>query len=184
MEGGTHQKQKAGKSSHSTSSHGDVAPGYFEQSGGGTHRDGPMSHDGVMSPYGREHDGMMHSQDINKMSPARSLRGESVDRLEGKIKSIKRVPYPDGEQMQLVLETDKEDITVLLGPVMFMNQSNVKIQVGDKVKVQAYSITVNGKRVFMASEISKNGNVLKLRDKYRKPAWQDNRMNQPYRHKH
>ena len=167
---------------------------------GGTHRPkGGNPHHGMMpdgqddrmmSPYGREHhgnSGMMQDQDDSahhKMMPAKMLRGDSVDRFEGKVKSIKRVPYPDGEQVQIVLETDKGDMSVLLGPVRFMNQSNVKIQVGDKVKVQAYSITANGKRVFMASEIRKNGNVLKLRDNYRRPAWQNNQINKPYRHMH
>ncbi|MFZ0566177.1 MAG: hypothetical protein WAM28_08345 [Chlamydiales bacterium] len=127
----------------------------------------------MVLPSGNE--GSVH--DMNRMMPAKALRGDSTDRFSGKIKSVKKVTYPDGTQVHIVVDTDQGEMTVVLGPETYLNRQMVKLMTGDQIRVQGYRVTVNGDMVFMASEITKNGNPLRLRDANRQPLWRENPHN-------
>jgi len=107
----------------------------------------------------------------NNATAAKVLRTESVDRFDGTVKSVKRVSLPNETQIQIVVETDKGDMNVIVGPARYVDQSMVKLQSGDKIKVTGYLVKANGEEVIMASRIQKNGNTLDLLDDKRQPLW-------------
>jgi hypothetical protein len=73
--------------------------------------------------------------------------------------------------MHLMLKTDKETISVHLGPGWYIENQDVKIDPKDKVEVKGSKITFQGKPALIAAEVKKGNEILKLRDENGFPAW-------------
>jgi len=71
----------------------------------------------------------------------------------------------------LVVKTDKETVTVHLGPSWYLERLDAKIVKGDRVEVKGARVTLVGKPVVLAAEIKKGDNVLVLRDASGVPVW-------------
>ncbi|NLT24135.1 MAG: DNA-binding protein [Syntrophorhabdus sp.] len=71
----------------------------------------------------------------------------------------------------LTLKTEKETITVHLGPEWYIGRLDTKIAKGDAVEVKGSRVTFDGKPVIIAAELKKDDNVLTLRDSSGIPAW-------------
>ena len=110
---------------------------------------------GSGTPYGR----MYNPQTVV------TIRGEvvSVD----KIAPMKGMNYG----VHLTLKTDKETISVHLGPAWYIEKQDVKIAPGDKIEVKGSRITFKGKLALIAAELKKGDAVLLLRDARGFPAW-------------
>lgn len=104
-------------------------------------------------------------------SGGKLLKTDSVEKIQGIVQSVNRVQYPNSTQIQLMVETDKGMVKVILGPASYVDRSKLKLQSGDKVVVKGYMVSGNGEEAMMASEVSKNGNVMQLRDANRQPIW-------------
>lgn len=73
--------------------------------------------------------------------------------------------------IHLMVKTATETVSVHLGPSWFLEKQEVQIKPGDQVKVTGSRITFDGKPAIIASEVSKGGRVLKLRDANGAPVW-------------
>ena len=71
----------------------------------------------------------------------------------------------------LVVKTEKETVTVHLGPSWYMERLDAKIVKGDQVEVKGVRTTLVGKPVIIAAEVKKGDNVLVLRDATGVPVW-------------
>jgi hypothetical protein len=71
----------------------------------------------------------------------------------------------------IVVKTEKETITVHLGPSWYMEHLDAKIVKGDQVEVKGVRTTLAGKPVVIAAEVKKGDNVLILRDSSGIPVW-------------
>ncbi|MCX5855513.1 MAG: DNA-binding protein [Deltaproteobacteria bacterium] len=71
----------------------------------------------------------------------------------------------------LVVKTEKETVTVHLGPNWYMERLDAKIAKGDQVEVKGVRTTLAGKPVIIAAEVKKGENVLVLRDASGVPVW-------------
>ena len=69
------------------------------------------------------------------------------------------------------VKTDKETISVHLGPGFYIENQDVKLQTKDKVEVKGSRITFDGKPAMIAAEVKKGEEVLKLRDDAGFPVW-------------
>lgn len=118
--------------------------------------------------------GMENNMLPRRNTPPQALTMDSVEKYQGVVKNVKRVRLPNETQIQLILQTDAGDITVIVGPARYVDFSKVKFQTGDKILVRGYRIHANGDVMVVASEIEKNGNVLQLLDEKRQPMWQSN----------
>ena len=124
-----------------------------------------------------ESPGRMHGrapQTNGNGTPMTALRMDSVDKFKATVKKVERVRLPNETQIQLIVETDRGDMNVIVGPARYVDQSKVKMHPGDKIEVYGYTVRANGDEVIMASEIKKNGNSLYLLDSKRQPMWQRN----------
>ncbi len=79
-----------------------------------------------------------------------------IDRTAGRV--------PGRHFMSIVLRTDKETITVHLGPAQFVEKHDMQLAVGDTVEVTGSRVTIKGKPEVLAREMRKGERVLKLRD--------------------
>ena len=86
---------------------------------------------------------------INQFTPAKGMRGG----------------------IHVNVKTDKETISVHLGPSWYLENQDVKIEAKDKVEVKGSRITFGGKPAIIATEVKKGDEVLKLRDDAGFPVW-------------
>ncbi len=76
-----------------------------------------------------------------------------------------------GQGVHLQLKTDKETISVHLGPKWFLENQDIQIEKGDQISVKGSRITLNEKPALIAAEIEKGDQLLVLRDKDGFPLW-------------
>jgi len=69
------------------------------------------------------------------------------------------------------VKTDKDTVSVHLGPSWYLENQDVKIDPKDKVEVKDSRITFGGKPAIIAAEVKKGDEVLKLRDDNGFPVW-------------
>jgi len=83
------------------------------------------------------------------------------------IKPIKGMSYG----VHMTVKTDKETISVHVGPGWFIENQDIKITPKDKVEVTGSRITFDGKPAIIAAEVKKGEEILKLRDENGIPYW-------------
>lgn len=75
------------------------------------------------------------------------------------------------EGLAAVIKTEKETVTVHLGPTWYLERLDEKIAKGDKVEIKGVRTTLAGKPVILAAEVKKGDKVLVLRDSAGVPVW-------------
>jgi len=98
---------------------------------------------------------------------------KTVETISGTVKTVDKVTPVKGMHsgVHVTLKTDKETISVHLGPEWYIERLDTKIEKGDKIEVKGSRITVMGKPAIIASEVKKGDNVLILRDASGIPSW-------------
>ena len=99
----------------------------------------------------------------------------TVETLSGEVVNVQRGPVRQGGKGNLVrftLKTDKGPVQVFLGPAKYVDAQTVKLARGDQVEVKASKITgPKGRTTFTAAEVTKGGQLMKLRDDQGTPLW-------------
>ncbi|HSW72115.1 MAG TPA: hypothetical protein VLG44_01740 [Chlamydiales bacterium] len=73
--------------------------------------------------------------------------------------------------MRMILDTDREEIIVQLGPSWYFLKRHYILYPGDIVAVTGSRVTEDGITTFMAMEIKKGNYFIKLRDDKGNPVW-------------
>jgi hypothetical protein len=96
-----------------------------------------------------------------------------VETLSGEVLGLEKVVPMRGMNyaIQMKLKTDKETLTIQLGPDWYIERLDVKIIPGDKVVVTGSRVTFNGKPVVIAAELKKGDTLIVLRDAQGVPVW-------------
>lgn len=77
-----------------------------------------------------------------------------------------------GQGVVLTLKTTDGTMAVHLGPQWYLDQQKgMKIAAGDKVEIKGAKAFRRGEEVFIAAEVKKGSEVLKLRDESGYPVW-------------
>lgn len=97
----------------------------------------------------------------------------TVETITGTVESVDKFTPMKGmySGIHLMVKTDKETISVDLGPEWYIERLDTKIEKGDKIEVKGSRATVAGKPAIIAAEVKKGDNVLILRDASGIPAW-------------
>lgn len=97
----------------------------------------------------------------------------TVETLTGSVESVDKIAPLKGmySGIHVMLKTDKETISVHLGPEWYIERLDIKIEKGDKIEVKGSRVTLSGKPAIIAAEVKKGDNVLVLRDSAGIPAW-------------
>jgi len=98
---------------------------------------------------------------------------KTVETINGEITVVDRITPAKGMSggVHMNVKTDKETISVHLGPGFYIENQDVKLQAKDKVEVKGSRITFDGKPAIIAAEVKKGEEVLKLRDDAGFPVW-------------
>lgn len=97
----------------------------------------------------------------------------TVETLTGTVESVDKIAPMKGMHagIHVMLKTDKETISVHLGPEWYIERLDTKIEKGDKIDVKGSRITFEGKPAIIAAELKKGDSTLVLRDNAGIPAW-------------
>jgi len=97
----------------------------------------------------------------------------TVETLKGTVEAVDKVMPMKGMYygIYLLLKTDKETVSVHLGPGWYIERLDTKIEKGDKIEVKGSRVTMMGKPVVIAAEVKKGDSVLMLRDENGIPLW-------------
>ena len=121
--------------------------------------------------------GAMKWQGSGGWGPGTSYNGmydpAKVETLSGTVEAITQVMPMKGMRsaVALTLKTDKETVSVHLGPEWYISRLDTKIEKGDTIEVKGVRATFFGKPSIIAGEIKKGDNVLVLRDSTGIPVW-------------
>lgn len=98
---------------------------------------------------------------------------KTVETISGEVERVDMITPMKGMSggVHLVVKTDKEPISVHLGPAWYIENQDVKIQPKDKVEITGSRITFDGKPAIIAKEVKKGDEVLSLRDDNGYPVW-------------
>jgi len=98
---------------------------------------------------------------------------KAVETISGEVISIDRITPNKGMTagIRMNVKTDKETVSVHLGPSWYLENQDVKIEPRDKVEVKGSRATFAGKPALIAAELKKGEEVLKLRDEGGFPVW-------------
>lgn len=96
-----------------------------------------------------------------------------AETIAGKVTAVDEFTSRRGVNtgMHLSLDADGKKIIVHLGPKTYLEQQPVKIAAGDNLELKGVRTTRRGQEVFVAAEVKKGGEVLKLRDETGRPLW-------------
>lgn len=106
-------------------------------------------------------------------SYGRMYNPQNIKTFSGEVVSVDKITPMKGMSygVHLSILTDKETISVHLGPGWFIEQQDVKIEPGDKIEVKGSRITFEGEATLIAAELKKGDAVLMLRDASGFPVW-------------
>lgn len=98
---------------------------------------------------------------------------KAVETISGEVTKVDRITPAKGMTggVHMLVKTDKETVSVHLGPSWYIENQDVKIEPKDKVEVKGSRVTFGGKPALIASEVRKGNEVLTLRDEAGFPAW-------------
>jgi hypothetical protein len=105
---------------------------------------------------------------------------KTVETIRGEVLSVEQIHGTGrkggrGYGVHLMVKTDKEEISVHLGPGWYIEKQSLKIVPKDTIEVRGSRIMSEGKPAIIAAEVKKGDQVLKLRDTNGVPAWSGGR---------
>jgi len=106
-------------------------------------------------------------------SYSRIYDAKTIETVAGEVVSVCRFTPSRamGYGIHLVLKSDKETVSVHLGPAWFVENQDTKIEPKDKIEVKGSRVAFEGKPALIAAEVRKGDEVLKLRDETGIPLW-------------
>jgi hypothetical protein len=96
-----------------------------------------------------------------------------AETVTGQVIAQESITCPSGncQGIGVTLKTGAKNIVVHLGPQWYLDKQSVKLAAGDTVVVKGSRIFLQGENVFIAAEVTKGSEVLKLRDASGAPEW-------------
>jgi len=107
------------------------------------------------------------------MPYARMYNSVTVETISGVVLSVEKIPPMKGMSygVRLMVKTEKETISVHLGPAWYIENQDPRIAPKDILQVKGSRIMFEGKPALIAAEIKKGDEVLTLRDGSGFPVW-------------
>jgi hypothetical protein len=98
---------------------------------------------------------------------------QTVEMISGEVVSVDKITPMKGMNygVHAIVKTDKETISVHLGPNWYIENQDMTIAPGDRIEVKGSRIIFEGKPALIAAEVNKGDDVLMLRDSNGFPVW-------------
>ncbi len=96
-----------------------------------------------------------------------------AETVAGQVVSVEDFTGPRGRGAGVILKvtSGSDTLAVHLGPKWFLDKQAMKFAAGDTVEIKGVKTFRRGQDIFIAGEVKKGGDVLKLRDDQGIPLW-------------
>lgn len=97
-----------------------------------------------------------------------------VETITGVVEAVDLVTPMSGMMhrgVHLRVKTERETVSVHLGPDWYIEKLDFRIEKGDRIEVRGARVTFNGQATIIAAEVLKGKDRLILRDAAGTPAW-------------
>ena len=96
-----------------------------------------------------------------------------AETISGQVVSLEQIAARRGMGTGVVLKVSSgsDTFAVHLGPKWFLEEQKVKFAAGDTLEIKGVRTVRRGQDVFLAAEVKKGSDVLKLRDEQGVPLW-------------
>jgi hypothetical protein len=104
----------------------------------------------------------------------RMYNPKTVESLDGKIESLETVTASRMDipaRVLLKLKTNKETVTIYLGPKWYLEKQKAKLSPGDYIQVKGSRITMDNEPVILPNTITKGSEVMQFWDEQGSPMW-------------
>ena len=104
----------------------------------------------------------------------RLYNAAQLDTVSGSVVAVRRITPLRGmhQGVELLVASGADTAAVHLGPDWYLDHQDVRVAAGDVVKVVGSAVTIEGKPVILAAELTRGSDRLKLRDlQTGAPAW-------------
>jgi hypothetical protein len=102
----------------------------------------------------------------------------TVETVKGVVTAVQEYVSGRGGKahgLQVTVRTDKETISVILGPVSYLQEQSFSFEPQDALIVKGSRMSVQGQTLLIAAEVAKGGKTLKLRNEAGTPLWTVNK---------
>jgi len=91
---------------------------------------------------------------------------KTVETIRGTVLSVEKTTPTKGRGywVDLMLQTENGTIAVQLGPAWYIDKQTPRIEANDTITVTGSRLTMDGRPVIVAADITKGNELLKLRD--------------------
>ena len=100
-------------------------------------------------------------------APLKYVKSSEV-KVKGIVEEVKTAA--DGI-VHLSLTTDKGPLDVMIAPERFLKEMEISFAKGDKVEILGAQVVNDGVPLLLAREVTRNGDVMLMRDDLGKPVW-------------
>jgi hypothetical protein len=73
--------------------------------------------------------------------------------------------------VHVTLKNDKGLLDVMIAPEKFLKEMEIALAKGDAIEVLGSQVTADGAPMLLAREVTRNGDVMTMRDDKGKPVW-------------
>lgn len=103
----------------------------------------------------------------------RMYKTYTVETINSEVVRVERITPFKGMSygIHLIVKTEREEISVHLGPGWFIENQDIKIGAKDIIEVKGSRITFQGSPAIIAAEVKKGEYKLRLRDDSGFPVW-------------
>lgn len=103
----------------------------------------------------------------------RTYNPATVETVTGEVKTVERFTPAKGmgAGIHLQLKTEKEIISIHLGPAWYIGRLDEQLEKGDIIEVRGSRVMFAGKPAIIAAEMKKGDARLQLRDDSGRPVW-------------
>jgi DNA/RNA endonuclease YhcR with UshA esterase domain len=93
-------------------------------------------------------------------------------RSEVRVKGvIDEVMTAADKSVHVKLKNDKGLLDVMVAPEKFLKEMEITFAKGDTIEVLGSQLTVDGSPILLTREVTRNGDVMTMRDEKGKPVW-------------
>jgi len=103
----------------------------------------------------------------------RDYDAKTVETIGGKVLSIEKTTPAKrrGYWIDLMLQTEKETISVQLGPDWYIDKQTPRIEANDTIMVTGSRVMMDGRPAIVPADITRGNELLELRDDNGIPVW-------------
>lgn len=100
--------------------------------------------------------------------------------VSGPVEEVLEIGAPDAVKgIHVFVRSDRRVIQVYLCPASFLKRFDLTLRKGDYIHISGARIKFQGKDLVLARQLTKNHNILELRDDRGNPYWEDEILRGP-----